>query len=132
MIFRQAMITYIPQFQIVRHAVKENVLSDIGLVTDADCAEYLERRGRGWVCEDPDEIVGFSIADLKEHNIWALFVKPDYEGQCIGRKLHSIMLDWYFSKTKKMHGLDPLPIHGRNSFTGMQAGKKLEFMVKVK
>lgn len=47
-----------------------------------------------------DQIVGFSIADLKENNIWALFVHPDFENLGIGRKLHDIMLDWYFEQNK--------------------------------
>jgi GNAT superfamily N-acetyltransferase len=101
MTFRQAEKSDIPQIQNVRHTVKENSLSDPGLVTDADCAEYLEQRGRGWVCEVENEIVGFAIADLEDHNIWALFVKPDFEHRGIGKKLHSMMLDWYFSKTKE-------------------------------
>jgi GNAT superfamily N-acetyltransferase len=101
MVFRQAQIKDIPQIQKVRHAVRENILSDPGLVTDADCREYLENRGRGWVCEEQNKIVGFAIADLTEHNIWALFVHPDFEHRGIGRKLHAIMLEWYFSRTKK-------------------------------
>jgi ribosomal protein S18 acetylase RimI-like enzyme len=100
MIFRQAQIKDIPQIQVVRHSVKENILSDPGLVSDADCAEYLVKRGRGWVCEIRGEIVGFAIADLSDHNIWALFVHPDFERQGIGRKLHDMMMDWYFNQTK--------------------------------
>lgn len=100
MIFREAQIKDIPQIQNIRHVVRENKLSDPRLVTDADCANYLEKRGRGWVCEVRGEIVGFAIADLIGHNIWALFVHPDFEKQGIGRKLHDIMLDWYFTHTK--------------------------------
>ena len=77
----------------------ENILSDPALVTDADCAEYLETRGRGWVCEVEQEIVGFAIADLRDHNVWALFVTPDFEHRGIGKKLHDLMLNWYFNKT---------------------------------
>ena len=109
MIFRQAQIKDIRQIQSVRHAVKENILSDPALVTDADCIEYIEKRGRGWVCEEQDEIVGFAIADLLDHNIWALFVRPDYERRGIGRKLHAIMLDWYFSNTKQKLWLGTAP-----------------------
>ena len=109
MILRQAQIKDIPQIQMVRNSVKENVLSSPGLVTDVDCAEYLRKRGRGWVCEVRDEIVGFAIADLKDHNIWALFVHPDFERQGIGRKLHDIMLDWYFTQTKNTVWLGTAP-----------------------
>ena len=46
------------------------------------------------------EIVGFAIVDLQANNIWALFLKPEFEKRGIGKKLHDIMLDWYFKQTK--------------------------------
>ena len=79
MIFREATVNDIPQIQLVRNAVKENTLSDPSLVTDEDCESFLINRGRGWVCETQNKIVGFSIADLQDHNVWALFVHPAYE-----------------------------------------------------
>ncbi len=100
MIFREATIHDIPQIQIVRHSVRENTLSDPALVTDADCAEFLTVRGKGWVCEVEGQIVGFSIVDLKGRNIWALFLRPEFEGRGIGRQLHDRMLDWYFAQTR--------------------------------
>ena len=109
MLFREATIEDIPQIQRVRHSVKENVLSNPALVTDADCADYITRRGKGWVCEADGIIVGFSIADLQENNIWALFLKPEYEGKGIGRKLHQLMLDWYFFQTNKTVWLSTEP-----------------------
>jgi GNAT superfamily N-acetyltransferase len=69
-------------------------------VTDEDCEEFITVRGKGWVCEMDNQIVGFAIADLKGNNIWALFIDPKFEKKGIGRQLHKIMLDWYFSKTK--------------------------------
>jgi GNAT superfamily N-acetyltransferase len=98
---REARRDDIHQIQLVRNAVKENVLSDPNLVTDKDCEAFLFERGKGWVCEVDKHIVGFSIVDLKENNIWALFVHPDFENLGIGRKLHDIMLNWYFEQTDK-------------------------------
>jgi len=69
---REAIIDDISQIQIIRNAVKENILSNPNLVTDADCIEFITLRGKGWVCEIDGNIVGFAIADLKENNIWAL------------------------------------------------------------
>ena len=100
MIFREAKIEDIKQIQIVRNSVKENILSDPKKVTDEDCQEYMMVRGKGWVCEIENQIVGFAIADLKENNIWALFLHPKFEKKGIGKKLHKIMLDWYFTKTE--------------------------------
>ncbi|MFZ1800679.1 MAG: GNAT family N-acetyltransferase [Chitinophagaceae bacterium] len=100
MIIREAKIEDIQQIQIVRNSVTENALSNPNLVTDEDCKEFITLRGKGWVCEMNNQIVGFAIADLKEKNIWALFVDPKFEKKGIGQQLHNVMLDWYFSKTK--------------------------------
>ena len=67
------------------------------------CGIFNER-GKGWVCEIENNIVGFAIVDLKENNIWALFVQPEFENMGIGKKLHTAMLNWYFNQAKKMHG----------------------------
>ena len=100
MIFREATIEDIPQIQIVRNSVTENTLSDPALVPDKDCEEFMFVRGKGWVCEIDKQITGFAIADLKENNIWALFLLPAFEKQGIGRRLHDMMVDWYFTQTK--------------------------------
>ncbi|MEO5946479.1 MAG: GNAT family N-acetyltransferase [Chitinophagaceae bacterium] len=100
MIFREATIEDIPQIQIVRNSVTENTLSDPALVPDKDCEEFMFVRGKGWVCEIDYQITGFAIADLKENNIWALFLLPAFEKQGIGKRLHDMMVDWYFTQTK--------------------------------
>ncbi|WP_228851798.1 GNAT family N-acetyltransferase [Aegicerativicinus sediminis] len=99
MIFREARKSDIKQIQIVRNSVTENTLSNPDLITDEDCLDFITKRGKGWVCEIDNKIVGFAIADIKEHNIWALFVHPDFEKKGIGRHLHDLMLDWYFNQT---------------------------------
>ncbi|MGZ5254459.1 MAG: N-acetyltransferase family protein [Flavitalea sp.] len=99
MTIREANIDDIKQIQIVRNSVTENTLSDPSLVTDEDCKEFISVRGKGWICEINKEIIGFSIVDLKDNNIWALFLRPEFEKQGIGKKLHDIMLDWYFKQT---------------------------------
>jgi ubiquinone/menaquinone biosynthesis C-methylase UbiE/GNAT superfamily N-acetyltransferase len=99
--FREATISDIAQLQIIRQAVKENRLSDPSLVKKEDYVEFLERRGKGWVCESDGNILGFAIADLQEENIWALFVSPEYEAKGIGKRLQQLMLDWYFNQNKK-------------------------------
>jgi GNAT superfamily N-acetyltransferase len=97
MIFRKATIGDIREMQRIRHAVKENRLSDPGLVTDQDCEEFITRRGQGWVAEEDNSVKGFAILDLVDKNIWALFVDPSFERKGIGRKLQELMLNWYFS-----------------------------------
>lgn len=109
MLFREATTADIPQLQIIRHSVKENILSDPAKVTDELCALYLTERGKGWVCEVDGQVVGFSIVDLQDRNVWALFLLPAFEGQGIGKQLHGILLDWYFRQTKEpiWLGADP-------------------------
>ncbi|HYJ65130.1 MAG TPA: GNAT family N-acetyltransferase [Parafilimonas sp.] len=109
MLFREATIADIPQMQIVRHLVKENVLSNPVLVTDEDCKNYITIKGKGWVCEVNNFIIGFSIADLVDKNIWALFVHPEFERKGIGKKLHDTMLTWYFNQTRETVWLSTAP-----------------------
>lgn len=134
MIFREAALADIPQIQIVRNSVKENALSNPALVSDEDCREFMFDRGKGWVCEIDGTIVGFAIADLKEDNIWALFLHPEHENKGIGRKLHDTMLDWYFSQNKDHVWLGTAPGTRAETFyrksgwteTGMH-GKETKF-----
>lgn len=109
MIIREATVQDIRGMQQVRNSVKENTLSDPGLVTDKDCETYISVRGRGWVCETDGQMAGFAIADLEENNIWALFLHPGYEKQGLGRQLHKVMLDWYFAQNKEKVWLSTAP-----------------------
>ena len=106
---RAARIDDIRQIQFVRNAVLENRLSDPSLVTDKDCEAFLFERGKGWVCEIDNGIVGFAIVDMQDNNVWALFLRPEFEKQGIGRKLHDTMLEWYFSQTKNKVWLGTAP-----------------------
>jgi len=106
---RKAELTDIKEMQVVRNLVKENQLSDPSLVPDRDVEDYIIRRGRGWVFEMENKIVGFAIADLVDHNIWALFVHPDFEKLGIGKKLHDEMMNWYFYMTDEKAWLGTAP-----------------------
>jgi GNAT superfamily N-acetyltransferase len=116
MIFREATVADIPQVQIVRNAVKENMLSNPALVPDSDVEDYITRRGKGWVCGIDHVIVGFAIVSVTDNNVWALFVQPGYDKKGIGRKLHDVMMDWYFSQTDKMIWLSTAPGTRAESF----------------
>ncbi len=109
MIFRETLIADIAGMHKVRVAVKENALSNPYLITAADYEEFITQRGKGWVCELNGTITGFAIVDLKENNVWALFVDPAYENKGIGKELHRLMLDWYFSQGKESIWLGTAP-----------------------
>jgi GNAT superfamily N-acetyltransferase len=89
-------------------------------------------RGKGWVAETEDQIVGFSIIDLKENNIWALFVHPDFENKGIGTKLHDVMLNWYFEDNRENIWLGTSPETRAETFYRMSGWKKQEPMGKGK
>lgn len=132
--YREAEPADIPQIQFVRNAVKENMLSDPALVTDADCEIYMTVRGKAWVCEVKESIVGFAYVDLKENNIWALFVRPEFAGKGIGKALHNMMLNWYFGITDKTLWLGTAPRTKAETFYRMQGwvetglhGKEIKF-----
>src|SRR4051812_34269116 len=107
--FREALLSDIPQMNVVRLAVKENALSNPALITQDDYVDYLSTRGKGWVCEVDNQVVAFAIGDLAKKNVWALFVQPGYEGQGIGRELLILLLDWYYGNTTETIWLSTAP-----------------------
>lgn len=125
MIFREALVDDIQQIQVVRNSVKENMLSNPALVPDEDVEEYITKRGKGWVYVTDDKVVGFSIVDMTDNNIWALFVHPEYEGRGIGKKLHDVMLNWYFEQTEKKVWLGTSPNTRAEKFYRMQGWKEV-------
>lgn len=94
--FREATMEDIHALSEVRLAVRENVLSDPRKVTREMYAAYLCESGKGWLCEIEGEVVGFCVAYLKDASIWALFVKPSYEGRGIGKRLLRLATEWLF------------------------------------
>jgi GNAT superfamily N-acetyltransferase len=138
MIIREAKQEDIPQMQFVRNAVKENTLSDPSLVPDEDYTEFMFNRGKGWVCAVDDKIVGFSIVDMQENNVWALFLLPEEEHKGIGTALHNNMLDWYFAQTKTTLWLGTTPNTRADMFyrkigwthVGMHGSGEIKFEMK--
>ena len=125
MTFREAQPGDIAQIQTVRNLVKENTLSNSALVSDKDVEEFLFMRGKGWVCEIDLLVVGFATVDLKEHNIRALFVHPDHDTKGIGKKLHGLMMRWYFTQTKETVWLGTAPGTRAEKFYRMQGWKEV-------
>ena len=109
MIIRQALPADIPQMHKVRVAVRENILSDPTKITIKDYEDFLIHRGKGWVCEINNMIVGFAIVSVTDNNVWALFIDPAFERKGIGKALHDEMISWYFSQTDKTIWLGTAP-----------------------
>ncbi|RYZ45282.1 MAG: N-acetyltransferase [Sphingobacteriales bacterium] len=106
---REAVAADIPAMHGIRTSVRENRLSDPGLITPADYREFMKTRGKGWVCTMGDTMAGFAIVDLAANNVWAMFVSPDSENRGVGKKLHDAMLHWYFSQTRTTLWLGTAP-----------------------
>lgn len=98
MAVREALVSDIEAIHVVRTSVKENRLSNPNRISFNDYDEMLTLKGKGWVFEVNNKIVGFAVADATIGNIWALFILPDFEGQGIGKILFSTMVKWLFSR----------------------------------
>ena len=123
--FRIAEPADIKQMQIVRHLVKENTLSNPDLVPDKDVLFYITEKGKGWVCEVDNQIVGFSIVDLRDKSVWALFVDPKFAEKGIGKELHRLMINWYFEQTKEKVVLGTAPNTRAEQFYQLQGWSRV-------
>jgi ribosomal protein S18 acetylase RimI-like enzyme len=128
--YRVATINDIAAIQLVRNAVKENRLSDPSFIKDEEVINYIIRRGRGWVAIEENIVIGFSIADLVDNNVWALFIHPDFEAKGHGKKLLDILLNWYFSKTTQTIWLSTAPNTRAAKFYEKQGWKQNGFYGK--
>ncbi|XLZ72846.1 GNAT family N-acetyltransferase [Massilia sp. SR12] len=95
--FRRATASDIPAMTAIRLGVRENTLSDPGRITQQMYEDYLERLGRGWICERDGVVIGFSYAAREDHSIWALFVAPGHEGLGAGKQLLLLAAEWLFA-----------------------------------
>jgi len=82
----------------VRTCVRENRLDhaqlrDLG-ITEQSVASSLADDHRAWVAEIDHMVVGFSMASSSDGRIFALFVRPEYEGLGIGSRLLDLALKW--------------------------------------
>ena len=97
LLFREAAVEDIPAMSEVRCSVRENVLFDPCKVTREMYVFYLTEAGKGWLCEEGGEVVGFSVAARADASIWALFVRPSHEGRGIGASLLKLATGWLFA-----------------------------------
>ncbi|MGJ1421598.1 GNAT family N-acetyltransferase [Sphingobacterium spiritivorum] len=100
MIFRVAEEADIEQIQQLIHFVNGNIFTDTNPVSVKDMASRISEKGKGWICLVKGQLAGFAIVDLKEKYVWALSVHPEYTENEIEKKLHRLMVSWYFEKTK--------------------------------
>jgi GNAT superfamily N-acetyltransferase len=103
----------------IRTSVRENhqsreELARIG-VTPATVTEMLRTDSRAWLAEVEGEPVAFAMANAAEGTVFAVFVRPGFEGRGLGRDLMRRAEQWLFEQgaeeiwltTGSDHDLEP-------------------------
>jgi len=98
---RQAQAGDVEAVNALRLRVRENILSRPQWLTPERTLEAISETGRGWVWEEDGVILGFSVANARERNIWALFIEPGHEGLGIGRDLLEVAVQWLWSQSSR-------------------------------
>ncbi|MBY5991252.1 GNAT family N-acetyltransferase [Ferrimonas balearica] len=96
--FRRARLSDIATLQSIRHSVPEAEDPGPRDLPDTLYAQYLERRGRGWLAMAGHQEAGFVIVSLVDQAVWALYVNPAWQGQGLGRRLLQIGCHHLFSQ----------------------------------
>jgi GNAT superfamily N-acetyltransferase len=95
---RLAALEDVPSLFDVRTSVRENHMPIEELasvnITPETIAAMLTGEGRGWVAEDVGKVVAFAMANATDATIFALFVRPEYEGIGVGRLLMNEAEQW--------------------------------------
>ncbi|MGI9270812.1 MAG: GNAT family N-acetyltransferase [Woeseiaceae bacterium] len=93
----------------IRLAVRENAMSRAELasrgITVVSLVDMLNSTHTGFCAEDDNGILGFAMADNDDASIFALFVRPEFEGRGIGSELLAAAVDHLVS-----HGNDRLTL----------------------
>lgn len=91
MLLRHAITADVEALFDVRTSVNQNHLSreqlaELG-ITPAALAEVINQSPCAWVVEVDGVTVGFSMVDFETGELFALFVRPEFEGRGVGRLL---------------------------------------------
>jgi GNAT superfamily N-acetyltransferase len=84
---RKAIRADYPRISEIRLSVRENILAKSKYAAVDRTANWILDCAAFWVWEEDGAIQGFSAADPRNGEIFALFVHPAYEGRGIGRVL---------------------------------------------
>ena len=102
LVFREMTNDDLPAVFSVRTSTIENAITmeelkeDYGITLES-LAEAMNSHVNGWLCEDSDIVVGFSMGDRLNGEVQVVAVHPDYEGRGIGKALLNKVKNWLFS-----------------------------------
>ena len=86
----------------IRTSVLENHQSRADLarvgVTPETVAQMLHSSSRAWVASERKQDVAFSMADASDATVFAMFVRPAFEGRGLGRILMKRAEEWLFEQ----------------------------------
>lgn len=136
LVFRKMTVDDLPAVFSVRTSTKENAITMEELEEDYDItpeslAEAMNSHVKGWLCEDSDVVVGFSMGDRLNGEVQVVAVHPDYEGRGIGKALLNEVKNWLFSSGHEEIWLGSNPdsnirAHGFYRYLGWQATGKMK------
>jgi GNAT superfamily N-acetyltransferase len=102
---RKAARADLPRILEIRNAVRENKLSDPGLVTTEMCEWFIDHAAF-WLWEEDGMVAGFSAGDPRDGTIFALFVDPAWGGRGVGQLLLSLACETLRDAGHKIARLD--------------------------
>ena len=105
MSIREATVEDVDEMFDIRVSVRENPstrqqLHNLGIDEQA-VAAAITAAGRGWIAEEEGRAVGFTIANRLEGSIFALYVRPEFEGRGHGDRLLQAAVRWLFSQKRE-------------------------------
>jgi len=119
----------------IRGGARENRLVSVS-IDEADYVRAMTVDGRAWVCEVAGEVVGFCCGRVTQGDVWALFVREEFEGRGIGSTLLALVEDWLFAQGLASIWLATAPgtraeaLYRRRGWTvrGVKASGELDFV----
>ena len=96
--FREITAVDVPALFHVRPRTRENAMALEELqrlgINPQSVTESVIKSTKGWLCEDTNHVVAFSMADRATEEFLVIAVLPEYEGQGIGGKLMALTKEW--------------------------------------
>ena len=96
--FREITAADVPALFYVRPRTRENKmtleeLQRLGINPQSVTASF-GKSTKGWVCDDFDRVVAFSMADRATGEFLVIAVLPEYEGKGVGGRLMALAEEW--------------------------------------